>query len=99
MTREELREHCKKQIRACEMWAHSQGERPLGKVYEEHKLILELLEQEHVLDKIRAEIDFEAIAEMMELNSDEELKHQWKYFYDTLHVFGLKICKENEETN
>ena len=46
MTREQLKEHCEKQIRACEMWAHSQGERPYGKVYEEHKLILELLEQE-----------------------------------------------------
>ena len=43
MTKEELREHCEKQIRACEMWAHSQGERPCGKVYEEHKLILDLI--------------------------------------------------------
>ncbi len=46
MTREELREHCKKQIRACVMRARRQGEKPSGKVYEEHKLILELLEQE-----------------------------------------------------
>ena len=46
MTREELKEHCEKQIRVCEMWAHSRGERSSGKVYEEHKLILELLEQE-----------------------------------------------------
>ena len=40
-----------------------------------------------------SEIDFDEIAEMMELNNDEELKHQWKHFYDTLHVFGLKVFK------
>jgi hypothetical protein len=46
MTKEELKEHCKKQIEMCEMWAHNKGEEPSGKVYEEHKLILELLEQQ-----------------------------------------------------
>jgi hypothetical protein len=28
------------------MWANNKGEEPSGKVYEEHKLILELLEQQ-----------------------------------------------------
>jgi len=56
MTREELKEHCKKQVEGCEMWARHSGEEPHGRVYEEHKLILELLEQESVLDNIRAEI-------------------------------------------
>ncbi len=46
MTREELRKHCENQIKGCEMWASYKGEEPHGKVYEEHKLILELLEQE-----------------------------------------------------
>lgn len=46
MTREELREHCLRQIQMCETWAIFRGEEPHGKVYEEHKLILELLEQE-----------------------------------------------------
>lgn len=46
MTREELKEHCEKQIEMCEMWAIAKGEEPRGKVYEEHKLILELLEQQ-----------------------------------------------------
>lgn len=46
MTREELKEHCEKQIENCEMWARCKGEEPHGKVYEEHKLILKLLEQE-----------------------------------------------------
>lgn len=46
MTREELKEHCEKQIEMCEMWAISKGEKPSGKIYEEHNLILELLEQE-----------------------------------------------------
>lgn len=56
MTREELKKHCERQIENCEMWARCKGEEPHGKVYEEHKLILELLEQEPILDKIRAEI-------------------------------------------
>ena len=56
MTREELKKHCEKQIEMCEMWAIHKGEKPSGKIYEEHKLILELLEQESVLDKIRTEI-------------------------------------------
>ena len=30
----------------CEFWAIGKGEKPSGKVYEEHKLILELLEKE-----------------------------------------------------
>lgn len=46
MTREELKVHCEKQIKQCEMWAKYKGENPSGKVYEEHQLILELLEQE-----------------------------------------------------
>ena len=46
MTKEELKKHCLKQVEACEMWAKHNGEEPHGKVYEEHKLILELLEQE-----------------------------------------------------
>ena len=46
MTREELKAHCQRQIESCEMWAKHKGEEPHGKVYEEHKLILELLEQE-----------------------------------------------------
>ena len=45
MTREELKAHCLKQIESCEMWARCKGEEPHGKVYEEHKLILELLEE------------------------------------------------------
>lgn len=46
MTREELKAHCERQVEACEVWARYKGEEPHGKVYEEHKLILELLEQE-----------------------------------------------------
>ena len=45
MTREELKWHCLKQIEGCEMWARLKGEEPHGEIYEEHKLILELLEQ------------------------------------------------------
>lgn len=43
MTREELKEHCKRQVECCEMWARNNGGEPHGKVYEEHKLILDLM--------------------------------------------------------
>lgn len=60
MTREELKAHCEKQIEMCEMWAISKGEKPSGKIYEEHKLILELLEQEprkgHWITKIKSDL-------------------------------------------
>jgi hypothetical protein len=46
MTREELKRHCEKQIEECERWAKHKGEEPHGKIYEEHKLILELLQQQ-----------------------------------------------------
>ena len=46
MTREELKRHCLNQIESCERWARLSGQEPYGKIYEEHKLILELLEQE-----------------------------------------------------
>lgn len=60
MTREELREHCEKQIEMCELWAISKGEKASGKIYEEHKLILELLEQEPTAKLVPiAEIKFD----------------------------------------
>lgn len=46
MTREELKEHCRKTVEQCEMWAIHRGEEPSGKVYEEHKAVLDILEQE-----------------------------------------------------
>ena len=53
MTREELKAHCERQIEICEIWAHGRGEKPSGKVYEEHKLILELLEQESCKETLK----------------------------------------------
>ena len=58
MTREELKAHCEKQIAKCEaFYAEDDEKLNSNKLYQEHKLILELLEKESVLDKIRAEID------------------------------------------
>lgn len=50
MTREELREHCDKQVEACLDWHRVSG-KPLGLVYEEHKLVLDLLDQDADKDK------------------------------------------------
>ena len=87
MTREELKAHCLRQIENCEMWARLKGEEPYGKVYEEHELILELLEQEPILDKIREVVDkwqsdiwadtlayeyMVKIAELVELQAESE---------------------------
>ena len=56
MTREELKEHCEKQIRISEIM--SRGKEPSDKIYEEHKMILELLEQPTSDDCVsRAKVD------------------------------------------
>ena len=52
MTREGLKEHCLRQVEGCETWARYHGEEPSGQIYEEHKLILELLEQEPCEDAV-----------------------------------------------
>lgn len=47
MTREELKAHCKKEVEMCKFWAHGKDEEfDNSKIYQEHKLTLELLEQE-----------------------------------------------------
>lgn len=43
MTKEELREHCEKQVKMCEKWAKVNDREPSGKIYEEHKLVLDLI--------------------------------------------------------
>lgn len=54
MTREELKEHCKRQIQQFERIEKIMPVTPNDwKRYEEHKLILELLEQEPIIDKIQ----------------------------------------------
>lgn len=73
MTREELKEHCERQIENCEMWARYKREEPHGKVYEEHKLILELLEQEPILDKIT-----KLIEPLRHLSFDEMTDIEWQ---------------------
>ncbi len=76
MTREELKRHCEKQVESCEKWAKYAGEEPHGKVYEEHKLILELLEQEPCDDVISRQ----TVLDMMQIKmGDKEL---YKAVYD-----------------
>lgn len=58
MTREELKEHCQRQIQQFERVEKIMPVTPNDwKRYEEHKLILELLEQGSILEKIKAEIE------------------------------------------
>lgn len=45
MTKEELKQHCEKQVECCETWARNNGGKPHGKIYEEHKLILDLINE------------------------------------------------------
>ena len=57
MTYEELKEHCKRQVQQFERIEKIMPVTPNDwKRYEEHKLVLELLEQAPVLDKARAEM-------------------------------------------
>lgn len=51
MTKEELKRHCEKQIEHCELWAKQNGEEPCGNIYEEHKLMLDVLERAVILPK------------------------------------------------
>ena len=67
MTREELKAHCIRQVEQCERWAELKGEEPSGKMYEEHKLILELLDQAPCEDAISRQAVLDLI------NTD------WKY--------------------
>ena len=71
MTREELKEHCKKQIEMCEFWAKSRGEEPCGKPYEEHKMVLELLEQQSSEDAISRQAVDTLVDELARAISDE----------------------------
>lgn len=72
MTREELKAHCEKQIEMCEMWAISKGEKPSGKIYEEHKLILELLDQQPYEDAISRQAVIDALCDECELYKNGE---------------------------
>ena len=45
MTRDELKQHCIRQIEECEKWARYRGKTPEGKIYEEHKLTLSIIEK------------------------------------------------------
>ena len=62
MTREELRKHCEKEIRICEFWAHGRAEElNNNKIYQEHKLILELLERQPCEDAISRQAAIDGI--------------------------------------
>ena len=86
MTREELREHCEKQIEDCEMWAKRNRREPRGKIYEEHKLILELLEQETVSKEsydheyfLRKELDLKVDKLQRQLDKIKaEIENDWQ---------------------
>lgn len=53
MTREELKSHCEKEIARCEFWSHNDNEKlNNSKIYQEHKLVLELLQQEPCTDAV-----------------------------------------------
>jgi hypothetical protein len=81
MTKEELKQHCEKQVECCETWARNNGGKPHGKIYEEHKLILDLinaLEQHEVCVK--------------KLQKIEQIVNKWNN--DASHSFS-DMCKIN----
>ena len=56
MTIKELKEHCKNIVRQTEMWAYMRRVEPQGRIYEEHKLVLELLNQELCDSRVKNEL-------------------------------------------
>lgn len=68
MTREELKEHCEKQIRISKIMAR--GKEPSDKIYEEHKMILELLERELNTEQFAKWVATEIFGDMWEYNKD-----------------------------
>lgn len=73
MTREELKQHCEKQVKQCEMWAEYKHEVPGGKVYEEHKLILELLDSTENMINATAKVPDHHLEQEMTLDEWEKL--------------------------
>lgn len=62
MTREELKYHCETEIAKCELWLHNDNEKlNNSKIYQEHKLVLELLHQEPCEDAVSREAALKAI--------------------------------------
>lgn len=79
MTKEELKQHCEKQVKMCEKWANGNGKEPSGKIYEKHKLILDLikeLEQQPCDDCVSRE----AVLDLMQLKMGG--KELYKAVYD-----------------
>lgn len=92
MTREELKAHCKKQIEQFEFWARGDDEKlNNSKLYQEHKLILELLEQGEVLDEIKRDI----------FNACSDNYHMPVYKLDCDKIFEIidKYKAEQETSN
>lgn len=73
MTREELKQHCEKQVKQCEMWAEYKHEVPSGKIYEEHKLILELLDSTENMINATAKVPDHHLEHEMTLDEWEKL--------------------------
>lgn len=78
MTREELRKHCEGQVQQFELVKKIMPVTPNDwKRYEEHKLILELLEQVSFFDKIIAEISCNIIEDDTSGNTPARLRADW----------------------
>jgi hypothetical protein len=92
MTREELKRHCEKQIEECERWSKHKGEEPHGKIYEEHKLILELLEQEPSLDGMEKHTDRQIYDGCIHL-----MKKMVDYFQEYLDYLGYDLDMLDED--
>ena len=80
MTIQELKDHCEKQVNQCELFAKHRDEEPSGKIYEEHKLILTLI---NALDKVKKARD-----EMAELSTPPQ------YYDEDYYICGVEGCLE-----
>lgn len=97
MTREELKVHCERQIQQFERVEKLMPVTPNDcRRYEEHKMVLELLEREQpTLDKIRTEI--EEYRDSMRWNSECLIK--WEAINYVLEEIIDKYRMESEKVN
>jgi hypothetical protein len=95
MTREELKEHCLKQVACCEEMAKLRGDEPHGRIYEEHKLILELLEEEPFINKpciSRGVCEHDKNAVLDKIRT--EIEHRRQRYKTTMHY--IEAAREQE---
>ena len=95
MTKEELKQHCEKQVKMCEEWAKGNSREPSGKIYEEHKLILDLIK---TLEQQSDDCVSFSLSDIKDIIDKLDTKCNRKYgrdsiYNEALHDFAYEFSK------